>query len=161
MLFWWELYAFSLSFQSAILLFSCHAQLFLNWIYITEGDTLLCMLSKAWKLYLLFYVVYIVFSHIIWTQAVEAEKNSWIDRFMIFLFSKYYYGDQIKQHVAYMGNNRYAYGILRGGDLKECAWKLWCRCEVNIKTNLKYNEPAWTTIIWFWIGISGWLLHTW
>jgi len=79
---------------------------------------------------------------------------------MIFLFSKYYCSDQIKQHVAYMGNNRYAYGILGGGDLKECASKLRCRCEVNIKMNLTY-EQAWTTFIWFRIGTSGWLLHTW
>jgi hypothetical protein len=77
--------------------------------------------------------VYNVVSHLTWrTQAMEAENNSWIKRFMIFLFSKYYDGDQIKQYVAYMGNNRYAYGILGGGDLNECAWKCRCRCEVNI-----------------------------
>ena len=34
---------------------------------------------------------------------------------MIFLISKYYYGDQIKQQVGYMSNNRYTYRILEGG----------------------------------------------
>jgi len=121
--------------QNAVLLFSCHAHLFFIWIHVTEGDTLLCEMSKAQENFACcFMCVYNVVSHITWrTQAMEAEKNSWIKRFMISLFSRYYYGDQIKLHVAYMGNNRYAYGILGGGDLKECAWKLRCRCEVNIK----------------------------
>jgi hypothetical protein len=33
------------------------------------------------------------------------------------------------------------------GDLKESAWKLRCRCEKNIKMNLKYNETKWTAFI--------------
>jgi hypothetical protein len=33
--------------QSAVLLFSCHAQLFLILIHVTEGDTLLWELSRA------------------------------------------------------------------------------------------------------------------
>lgn len=89
---------------------------FLIWMYVTLGDTLLCELSKAQENFpCCFMWVYNVVSQVTWrTQALEAEKNYWIERFMIFLFSKYYYGDQIKQQVGYMSNNRYAYSILGG-----------------------------------------------
>ena len=87
--------------QSAVLLFSCHAQLFLIWIRITEGETLLCELSKAQENFTCCFMwVYNVVSHITWrTQAMEAEKKSWIKRLIFFLFPIYYYGDQIMQHT--------------------------------------------------------------
>ena len=161
MLFWWEVFALWLSFQSAVLLFSCHDQLFLIWIHVTEGDTLLCELSRPQENFACCFMwVYNVVSQITWrTQATEAEKSSWIKRSWFFSFPKTITVIKSSSMWSTWPINRYAYGILGVGDLKECAWKLRCRCEINIKTSLKCNEPAWITFIWFRIGTSGWLLH--